>query len=120
MDRLNINDRIKLSGGYDQVPAWLKGGNGYYATVTGFFDNGIEEREGDERLSVSIEFDEELENKGLIGKYGYLLSRWKDNVWTTTGTAHLYLTSIHINKSTDITKENSVWVESHADYTRLI
>ena len=59
MAKLKQGDRIRLSGGYSFEPEWLKGAEGYDAVVTGFFDNGIEGRKGDERLSASIEFDDD-------------------------------------------------------------
>jgi len=97
-------------------PPWLKGGEGYFAKVTGFFDNGIEKRKGDERLSVSIEFETEMEYKGLSGKYGFLLSRWEGQTWDTSGTVHVYLTEIPMDEGSTITNENSRWLESHAHY----
>lgn len=118
MKRLKVGDRIKLSGGYDMDPPWLKGGNGYYAKVTGFFDNGIEKRKGDERLSASIEFEEELEFKGFCGLYGFMLGRWEGQKWETSGTVHVHISNEPINNSSDITKSNSIWAESHAHYER--
>jgi hypothetical protein len=57
MNKLKPGDRIKLFGGYDMDPRWLKDRDCYYATVLKFFDNKIEKRKGDERLSAVIEFD---------------------------------------------------------------
>ena len=119
MDKLKVGDRIKLSGGYDMKPPWLKGGTGYFASVTGLFDNGIEKRKGDERLSASIEFEDEMEHKGLKGKYGFILGRWEGQEWETSGTVHCYITTIPVTKAGDITQDNSVWAESHAHYERI-
>lgn len=97
-------------------PPWLKGGNGYFAKVTGFFDNGIEKRQGDERLSASIEFENKLEHKDFSGKYGFMLGRWEGQTWEISGTVHVHIANVPINESSDITKENSIWAESHAHY----
>ena len=97
-------------------PPWLKGGSGYLATVTGFFDNEIEKRKGDERLSASIEFEAELEYNGITGKYGFLLGRWEGQVWETSGTVHCHIATIPVTRAGDITPDNSVWAESHARY----
>lgn len=116
MGRLRIGDRIKLSGGYDMDPPWLKGGDGYFAKVTGFFDNEIEKRKGDERLSASIEFDTEVEHKGIAGKYGFMLGRWENQTWDSSGTVHIHISTVPITSAKDITRDNSVWAESHAYY----
>ncbi|HSG42267.1 MAG TPA: hypothetical protein VLA72_03850 [Anaerolineales bacterium] len=116
MKRLKVGDRIKLSGGYDMNPPWLKGGSGYLAKVTGFFDNDIGKRKGDERLSASIEFETEMEHQGFKGKYGFILGRWESQEWETSGTVHCHIAAIPITKSQDITENNSVWAESHAHY----
>jgi len=100
-------------------PAWLKGGSGYFAKVTGFFDNGIEQRKGDERLSASIEFETAMEHNGLRGKYGFITGRWEGQGWEVSGTVHCHVTTIPISDAGDITRDNSVWAESHAHYERV-
>lgn len=97
-------------------PPWLKGGPGYFAKVTGFFDNEIEKRKGDERLSASIAFETEMEYKGLKGKYGFILGRWEGQEWERSGTVHCHISSVPITKASDITQNNTVWAESHAHY----
>ena len=119
MKRLQVGDRIKVSGGYDMDPPWLKGGSGYYATIIGFFDTMIEKRKGDERLSVSLEFEEEVEHKGFSGKYGFMLGRWEGQRWETTGTVHVHISNVPIHNASDITEENSIWAESHAQYKQV-
>ncbi len=116
MEKLEIGDRIKLSGGYDNNPLWLKGGSGYNAKVTGFFDNETEGRRDDSRISASIEFDKEIEYEGIKGKYGFILGRWEGQKWEKSGTVHCHICSVPISKASDITKENTVWAESHAHY----
>lgn len=116
MERLQVGDRIKLFGGYDIFPRWLRNRNHYFATVLGFFDNQIKGRVGDERLSASIEFEEELEFEGLTGRFGYIMGRWENQQWLRSGIVHVYLTDIKIVESTQITEENSRWMESHTRY----
>lgn len=119
MSRLKIGDRIHLADGYDMEPPWLKGGNGYDATVLRFIDNGIEKRKGDERLSAVIQFDEELDLKGLKGRFGLILGRWEGQKWTADGVVHVHLMSEEIFDQKEMTDENSRWVESHASYRKL-
>ena len=115
--RLKVGDRIKVSGGYDMDPPWLKGGSGYIAVVTGFFDNNIEKREGDSAISASIEFENEVEYKGINGKYGFLLGRYEGQTWDAENHGeHVHISSVPINSNTDIKEELSVWAESHASY----
>jgi len=116
MNRLQVGDRIKLFGGYDMHPRWMGDKNHYVATVLGFFDNEIEGRVDDERLSASIEFDEELEFEGLTGKFGYIMGRWEKQQWLSSGIVHVHLTNVKIAEAKQITEENSRWMESHARY----
>jgi hypothetical protein len=97
-------------------PPWLKGGPGYFARVTGFFDNQIDGRSGDERLSASIEFETDVSHKGLKGRYGFILGRWVGQEWETSGTVHCHIATIPITGASDITRDNCVWAESHAHY----
>ena len=118
-ERLKVSDRIWLSGGYDMDPAWLKGGRGYAARVTGFFDNEIAGRTDEERMAAAIEFDEEIEHKGFAGCYGFILARWEGQRWETEGTVHLHIANVPITETSDIAKENNLWAESHASYKRI-
>ena len=119
MNRLQVGDRIKLFGGYDMNPLWLFGGEGYTAKVLSFFDNYINGSENDSRMSISIEFDEPLTLKGLTGKYGFIMGRWEDQKWEDVGVVHVHITTNKISKASDITEENSRWVESHASYEKI-
>ena len=119
MNRLKVGDRIKLFGGYDMNPPWLFGGEGYTAKVLSFFDNCITGRKGDSSISISIEFDEPLTFKGFIGKYGFIMGRWEDQKWEDAGGVHVHITTNKISKASDITEENSRWVESHANYQKI-
>jgi len=119
MDRLEPGNRIKLFGGYDMQPRWLKDRDCYYATVLGFFDNGIEKRTGDERLSAAIEFDDAVGFEGLEAKFGVILGRWVGQRWEEKGVVHVYLVDRQISNPSEITKDNSRWMESHASYERI-
>jgi len=120
MKRLKIGDRIIVSGGYDMEPAWLQGTAGHSAVVTGFFENHIENRKGDAGISAAIEFDNEIEYKGIKGKYGFLLGRYKDQTWDAENSGvHVQISSIPINSDADIQDETSVWAESHASYKQI-
>jgi len=100
-------------------PPWLKDRQCYFATVLRFTDNKIEDRTNDERLSVVIEFDHDFQFKGLKGKFGLILGRWKGQQWETEGVVHVYLLDAEIMKQEEMTRENSRWVESHASYERI-
>jgi hypothetical protein len=116
MNKLKPGDRIKLFGGYDMDPRWLKDRDCYYATVLKFFDNKIEKRKGDERLSAVIEFDDLVTFEGLQGKYGVILGRWEGQLWERKGVVHVHLIDREVSDSSEITKDNSRWMESHASY----
>jgi hypothetical protein len=117
--RLEPGDRIRLFGGYDMEPRWLGDRDCYYATVLGFFDNRIEKRTGDERLSAAIEFDQPLSFEGLEAKFGVILGRWEGQRWERKGVVHVCLVEREISDSSQITKDNSRWMESHASYECL-
>jgi hypothetical protein len=115
-NRLQPGDRIRLFGGYDMDPPWLRDRDCHYATVLKFFDNGIEKRKGDERLSAVIEFDEPLSFEGLEGKYGVITGRWEGQKWERKGVVHVDLVDREISDSSELTKDSSRWMESHASY----
>lgn len=119
MERLKPGQRIKLFDGYDMDPPWLKGRDCYYAEVIRFFDNRIEKRTGDERLSAVIQFDDEIEFEGLTGTYGVITGRWEGQRWKTSGVVHVYLLKSEIHDASEITADNSCWMESHASYEKV-
>ena len=107
---------MRLFGGYESTPAWLGRRDEYYAVVLDFFDNEIEGRTGDERLSASIEFDEELESDGVRGRFGYLTGRWSGQTWEAEGVAHLNLCDRDVRSASDVESARTAWLESHASY----
>ena len=119
IQKLSPGDRIRLFDGYDMDPPWLQGRKCCYATVLKFIDNKIEKRINDERLSAIIEFDDELEFKGLKGKFGVILGRWKGQQWEAKGVVHVYLLAAEIMRQEEMTRENSRPVESHASYEKI-
>ena len=119
MKKLKVGDKIKLFGGYDWDPPWLKAHDCFLATILRFFDNGIEKRNGDERLSATIEFDNPITFKNITGKYGVILGRWEGQKWESTGVVHVHLSNTEIFNSKDMNESNSVWMESHASYERV-
>ena len=119
MEKLKPGDRIRLFGGYDMDPHWLKNREYYFATILRFIDNTIEKRATDERLSAVIEFDDELEVKGLKGKFGILLGRWEGQLWEAKGVVHVYLLAAEIKQQEEMARQNSRHVESHASYEKL-
>ena len=119
MTKLRTGDRIKLFGGYDMDPRWLRDRDCHYATVLRFFDNRIEKRADDERLSAVIEFDERIGFEGLRGKFGVMLTRWEGQRWEDEGVVHVHLIDREIADASEMTKDNSRWMESHASYERV-
>jgi hypothetical protein len=119
MKKLKIGDRIKLYGGYDMDPPWVKDGDGYYARIVSFFDNEIEGREDDSRISAAIEFDEELEIKNFKSRFGFILCRWEGQEWDTEGVVHVHLSNKPVTAASDISGKTSIWVESHASYKKV-
>jgi hypothetical protein len=116
MNKLRPGDRIRLFGGYDMVPLWLRDRDCYSATVLKFFDNRIEKRKGDERLSAVIEFDDPVSFEGLQGKFDVITGRWEGQLWEKQGVVHVYLTEREISEPSELDNANSRWMESHASY----
>jgi hypothetical protein len=119
MKILKPNDRIKLYGGYDIKPPWMKGREYHFAKVLRFIDNKIEKRKNDERLAAVIEFDEEIEFKGFKGKFGLIMGRWEGQQWEIKGIVHIYLLESAIFEQEEMTQEKSCWIESHANYEKI-
>ena len=116
MPKLTAGDRIRLFGGYDLDPEWLRMRPAHYATVSGFFDNEIDGRSDDSRISASIEFEEELEFKGVRGRYGFIMGRWEGQTWETEGVVHVHLSDRHVSSAAEVESANTAWLESHASY----
>ena len=123
MKRLKVGDTVKLWSGYDYDPRWYssmkKHKNHFRARVLRFYDNEVEKRKDDERLSAAIEFDELVGFDGLQGRHGYILGRWEGQTWDTSGVVHVHLTSKEIFKQSDISVDDSRWMESHASYEKI-
>jgi len=119
MHELKPGDRIRLFGGYDMDPHWLKNRGCHFATILRFIDNNIAKRSHDERLSAVIEFDDGFECKGFKGKFGILLGRWEGQLWEAKGVVHVYLLAAEIKQQEEMTRENSCHIESHASYEKL-
>jgi hypothetical protein len=112
LDKLKVGDRIRLFGGYDMKPTWLKGGDGYNARVLSFFDNEIGGRDGDSALSALIEFEEEIESEGFLGKFGFITGRWEGQTWETEGAVHVNICKRKIQTAAEIETLNSCWVNN--------
>jgi hypothetical protein len=117
---LQIGDKIKLSGGYDMDPPWLLGHpDGYTACVLRFIDCEIKGRNGDERRSAVVLFDQELEFSGLRSRFGYLLLRYVGQKWSDSEHGvHVHLAKDEPIDRIDHSKGTSRWLESHASYTK--
>lgn len=116
MTRLALGDRIRLFGGYDMEPPWLRDRPEHYARVLSFFDNEIEGRSDDSRISASIEFEHLITFKGVTGGFGHIMGRWAGQEWEQSGVVHAYLCKEPVSSAHDITESGSVWLESHASY----
>ena len=110
--------RLRLSGGYDMEPAWLKGRQSYHATLLGFLDNKARDNP-DESRSALIEFYEELRFEGLRGTHGVLSLRYVGQQWMPNGTVHAYLLRDKIESIDQMDEATSRHMESHASYEVL-
>jgi hypothetical protein len=45
-----------------------------------------------------------------------MLGRWENQTWDSSGTVHIHISMVPITSAKDITRDNSVWAESHAYY----
>jgi hypothetical protein len=98
------------------APPWLEERPEHFARVLGFFDNEIEGRSGDSRISAAIAFEEPITFEGLTGSFGHILGRWEGQTWDGTGVVHVHLCERPVHSAQDVAEVRSAWLESHASY----
>lgn len=96
-------------------PVWLEGKDGYSATVLGFvtFDLGT--------LAIA-KLDQKLKSKRLESDIAILQLRYKNTTWNDEEHVHIFLgngTPSSEFASKEWLSNNTVWVESHANYKKI-
>jgi len=116
---LKQGDRIHIGGGYDQEPAWLKGGSGYTGVVQEFFfvSNVVDKNEvALVQLDAPLSFNEITASQVMLS-LRYVGARWGDNE-----TCHVTLCTRkpgEHERSWWEDKRSFSWVESHAGYKKI-
>lgn len=109
---LKINDRVWLSGGYEDAK-WLTGKSGYYGAVMAFIAG-----QGKEPAAV-IKLDEHINFEGISGDVLVLELRWVGSTWDNQGVVHVELCDFVPENKTWKERRQGKWVESHASYRKI-
>jgi hypothetical protein len=116
-----IGTRVKVSGGYDQVPQWL----GQLTAVNGAVAAWIPGQ--NTQPACVVQLDEPLTAEGSIhterrtvtGPYVVLELRYVGQTWTRSGSVHVELCESMPVHAKWGERERGAWVESHATYEFL-
>jgi len=117
--RLDVDDRLRVFGGYDMDPAWLAPApNGYVGAVIGFLPGH------NEQPAALVELDEEavipeLRDLGPVrGRYLVLELGHEGSDWSTPRPrTHVELCDFRPEAKPWKDRRQGAWVESHATWT---
>lgn len=109
---LATNDRIWLSGGYDDAK-WLSGNEGYFGTVISFIPGQNSEP------AALIRLDRKITSDNVTGDILVLELRWIGAKWGDQGVVHVELCDFMPEKITWKDRRQGKWVESHASYKKI-
>ena len=110
---LQVGDRVRLAGGYDQEPRWLSGKPFVEGVVAGFISG-----QGSKPAAV-IRLDAPLRVQAMSGKTLILELRYADAKWAWTETVHVELCDFSPEPKRWQERRQGQWVESHATYHRI-
>jgi hypothetical protein len=106
---LKVGDRLKLSGGYEDL-RWL-GGRGFtFGTVTALIPGQ------NDQPAVVARLDEPLEVAGLRARIVVLELRYVDAEWGPSETVHVELCDFEPESKRWQDRRQGKWAESHAVY----
>ena len=115
MKTLSIADRIKIHGGYDYDPEFLK--EPPQKPRTGIVERFIPTPSGAGAAVVKLDFP--ITCKGTTGDILVLTLRQEGQTWATEGPVHLELCDFEPENKLYNERKQGVWVESHAAITIL-
>lgn len=111
--KLEVNDRIWLSGGYDPELKWLGQSQGYYGTVESFMPGQ------DREPAVIIKLDNKITVENTIGDILIMDLRWEGAKWGEQGVVHLELCDFVPEHKSWKDRRQGKWIESHASYKKI-
>lgn len=112
-DRLNIQDRIWLHGGYDMDPKWLCGNKGYFGRVISFIPG---QNESD---AAVVELEESVTIDDVTGNIVVLELRYVGATWKSQETVHIELCDFIPETKRWQERRQGKWIESHASYEKV-
>ncbi len=110
MKKIEISDVIKISGGYDFDPLFLKEppSKERVGTVVKFIPGQNKEQAAVVKLQYPITA------KGIMGDILVLELRYVDQTWETEGPVHVELCDFMPEDKTWKYRKQGAWIESHA------
>jgi hypothetical protein len=111
--KLEVYDRIWLSGGYDPDPRWLAHNGGHYATVESFIPGQNTEP------AVIARLDKKITVENTTGDILVMELRWEGTRWGDEGVVHLELCDFAPEHKPWKERRQGKWIESHASYRKI-
>ena len=111
--RLEVGSRVRLSGGYERFPSWLKGEHSYLGECIAFIEGQNTMPAAVVKLDKAIEFD------GTSGDIVVLELRYVEASWAASGVVHIELCSFTPEDRHWKERRKGVWVESNASYVTI-
>jgi hypothetical protein len=112
-EKLTVGDRLRLSGGYDWAPQWLRGQQHRIAAVTRFIPGQNDNPAIVAHLDAPVSIDE------ITGRVVVLELRHQGASWDRTNTVHIELCDFEPEEKTWKDRRQGKWIESHATYEKL-
>ncbi len=113
---LNVGDRVRIRGGYEDPPEWLQG----RGAITGRVVALIPESDG--RSAAEVALDSPLSASQTSYTAALLRLRYKDARWTHRGVVHVELWAASPSEAgrDPAAAVPHEWVESHASYSVIV
>ena len=112
-ETLSVGDRVRLSGGYDMEPRWLKGQFEYTGRVARFIPGQ------NESPAVVIELESPISVDGVIGNVLILELRYSGAQWEKINVVHVELCDFDPEARAWQHRRQGKWIESHASCERI-
>jgi hypothetical protein len=112
-EKLQVGDRVQLSGGYDAGSTWLADKEAIYGRDAKFIPGQNTEP------AALIKLDEPLTGDGVTGDFIVLELRYAETKWGPTETVHVELCDFEPEEKRWQDRQQGEWVESHATYKRV-
>ena len=109
---LTIGDRVRLSGGYDPEPSWLKGQSAYTGTVLSFIPGQ------NAAPAAVVQLDHMLEVDTTSGAIAILELRYANKEWTDENVVQVELCDFIPAAKPWPSRRR--WVESNATCSRVL